>query len=85
LSSVSAKIKRLKGLKMDEIGVRLAQRVAILSERSGWSKHGKLPSDEQLLSLTSAGLTSIADVIDHLRTRREPHFFASFEGKDQTL
>ena len=70
---------------MDEIGVRLAQRVAILSERSGWSKHGKLPSDEQLLSLTSAGLTSIADVIDHLRTRRDPHFFASFEGKDQTL
>lgn len=70
---------------MDEIGVRLAQRVAILSERSGWSKQGKLPSDEELLSLTSADLMSISAVIDRLRTRREPSFFASFEAKDQTL
>ena len=70
---------------MDEIGVRVAQRVAILSERSGWSKHAKLPSDEQFLSLTAAELKSIPDVIDHLRTRREPRFFASFEAKDQAL
>jgi hypothetical protein len=85
LSSVAAKIKKLKGLKMDEIGVRIAQRVAILSERSGWSKYAKLPTDEQFLNLTAADLTSISDIIAHLRTRQEPRFFAAFEGKDQTL
>ena len=70
---------------MDEISVRVAQRVAILSERSGWSRHVNLPSDEQLLSLLAARWTSTSALVAHLRTRNEPRFFASFDAKDQTL
>ncbi|HSE18610.1 MAG TPA: alginate lyase family protein [Pyrinomonadaceae bacterium] len=56
---------------MDEISVRVAQQVAILSERSGWSKQASLPSDEQLARL--------------MQPRVEPRFFASFESKDETI
>lgn len=85
MSSLSTKIKKLKGLKMDEISVRVAQRVAILSERSGWSRHVNLPSDEQLLGLLATRVTSTSNLVEHLRTRSEPRFFASFDEKDQTL
>jgi len=85
LSSFTTKIKKLKGLKMDEISVRVAQRVAILSERSGWSRHVNLPSDEQLLALLAARWTSTTDLVEHLRTRSEPRFFASLAAKEQTL
>src|SRR6185503_14654351 len=66
-----SKLKKLKGLTMDEISVRVAQRVAILSERGGWSKHASLPSDDQLARL--------------MQTRVEPQFFASFKSKDETV
>ena len=56
---------------MDEISVRVAQQVAILSERGGWSKQASLPSDEQLLKL--------------MQTRVEPRFFASFAAKVETI
>jgi hypothetical protein len=91
LTSFTAKIKKLKGLKMDEISVRVAQQVAILSERSGWSKKVSLPSDEQLLNLLGPDLseasyfTCITDVAEHLRLRNEPRFFASFDSKEHTL
>src|SRR5215213_6394090 len=85
MSSFTTKIKKLKGLKMDEISVRVAQRVAILSERSGWSRHVNLPSDEQLLGLLSARWTSTSALLEHLSTRSEPRFFASFDAKEQTL
>ena len=68
---ILSKIKKLKRLSMDEISVRVAQQVAILSERSGWSKQASLPSDEQLARL--------------MQTRVEPRFFASFESKEQTI
>ena len=70
---------------MDEISVRLAQRVAILGERSGWSRHVNLPGDEQLLSLLAGRWTTTSDLVKHLRTRNEPRFFASFTARDQTL
>ena len=56
---------------MDEISVRVAQRVAILSERGGWSKQASLPTDEQLAKL--------------MQPRVEPRFFASFNSKDETV
>lgn len=71
MSSFKTKIKKLKGLSVDEIGVRVAQQVAILSERRGWSKQASLPSDEQFTKL--------------LHTRVEPRFFASFHSKDETI
>src|SRR5215212_4859947 len=72
MSSLTTKIKKLKGLKMDEISVRVAQQVAILSERSGWSRYATLPTDEQLVSLYDSGRDS------------RSAFFASFESKEQT-
>ncbi len=71
LSSFTTKIKKLKRLRMDEISVRVAQQVAILSERGGWSKQASLPSDEQLRKL--------------MQTRVEPRFFASFAAKVETI
>src|ERR1043165_2672886 len=72
LTSLTTKIKKLKGLKMDEISVRVAQQVAILSERSGWSRHVNLPTDEQLRSLQNSGV------------QNEPRFFVSFETRAET-
>jgi hypothetical protein len=69
--AILSKIKKLKRLSMDEISVRVAQQVAILSERSGWSKQASLPSDEQLARLMQA--------------RVEPRFFASFAAKAETI
>jgi hypothetical protein len=68
---------------MDEISVRVAQQVAILSERSGWSRHASLPTDEELLSLLAAPPAS--DLAEHLRTRTAPRFFASFNNREETL
>lgn len=85
MSSLTTKIKKLKGLKMDEIGVRVAQRVAILSERSGWSRQISLPSDEQLLSLLNSGLHSTSALVERVRVRDQPRFFPSFDAKDLTL
>jgi hypothetical protein len=85
LSSFSKKIKKLKGLRMDEISVRVAQQVAILSERGGWSRQASLPTDEQLLKLLSSHSQSTAAVVEHLRTRVEPRFFVPFAAKTETL
>ena len=76
---------------MDEISVRVAQQVAILSERSGWSRKVNLPSDEQLQGLLGSDsskasyLTSITNLVEHPRLRNAPRFFASFDSKEQTL
>jgi hypothetical protein len=85
LSSFTTKIKKLKGLSVDEIGVRVAQQVAILSERRGWSRHASLPSDDQLLKLVHSRWQSTEDLAQHVRTRSEPHFFAPFAAKDETV
>ena len=85
MSSFTTKIKKLKGLSVDEIGVRMAQQVAILSERGGWSKLTNLPNDEQLLKLMTAAWQSTDALAKHVRTRVEPHFFASFDSKAETL
>lgn len=58
---------------MDEISVRVAQQVAILSERSGWSRHVNLPTDEQFRSL----LYSVVP--------NDTRFFVSFDAREQTL
>jgi hypothetical protein len=85
LSSFTTKIKKLKRLRMDEISVRVAQQVAILSERSGLSRQANLPSDDQLISLLDLHLDSIPAFILHLQFRTEPHFFPSFNSKAETI
>src|SRR6476620_4820732 len=85
LSSFTTKIKKLKNLSVDEISVRVAQQVAILSERRGWSRHASLPSDEQLLKLVHSRWGSVEDLVQHVRTRSEPHFFVPFVAKNETV
>jgi hypothetical protein len=85
LSSLTTKIKKLKGLKMDEISVRVAQQVAILSERSGLSRQINLPSDDQLLALFDSNFPSTTVLVEHLRTNSAPHFFTSFNSRDETV
>ena len=85
MSSFTSKIKKLKSLKRDEISVRVAQQVAILSERRGWSKHASLPSDEQLLKLLVVPTQSTEALAQHLRTRSEPQFFVPFVAKNETV
>jgi hypothetical protein len=97
LSSLTTKIKKLKGLKMDEIGVRVAQQVAILSERGGWSKQINLPSDDQLLGLLSGDLRSdlnsdlrsdlnpTSAFVERVRRRNQQLFFSSFDSKNHTV
>lgn len=70
---------------MDEIGVRVAQQVAILSERSGLSKQGSLPSDEQLIGLLNPGFDSTSALVAHLRLRDQSRFFVAFADKDLTV
>ena len=70
---------------MDEISVRVAQQVAILSERGGWSRQASLPSDEQVLKLMHARWQSTEALVQHLRTRVEPQFFVSFAARTETL
>jgi heparinase II/III-like protein len=86
LSSFTRKIKKLRGLKIDEISLRVAQQVAILSERSGWSRQVSLPSDEHLLKLMATPeWKSTSTLVEHLRTRLEPHFFAAFASRETTV
>jgi len=68
---------------MDEIGVRVAQQVAILSERSGLSKQTSLPTDEELLTLFDSGFKSLSDFLEQRRQRTEPRFFSGFDSKDE--
>ena len=84
MSSLTKKIKKLKGLRPDEISVRVAQKVAILSERSGLSKQGSLPSDEQLVRLLNPGLNSTSALVERLRLRDRSNFFLGVADKDLT-
>lgn len=70
---------------MDEIGVRVAQQVAILSERSGLSKKISLPSNEELLTLCNSSFPSTAVLVEHLRSKEGPQFFAALSSQAETL
>lgn len=85
MSSLTAKIKKLKGLKLDEISVRVAQQVAILSERGGWSRQASLPTDEQLVGLLNSGLSSAPALAERVRSTARPRFFPGLETKETTL
>lgn len=67
---------------MDEIGVRVAQQVAILSERSGLSKQISLPSDDELLALFDSGFKSLSEFLEQRRLRTEPRFFPAADPEE---
>ncbi|HEX5873581.1 MAG TPA: alginate lyase family protein, partial [Pyrinomonadaceae bacterium] len=66
-------LRKLKNASLDELRVRAAQRVAAFSERHGWSRLAKLPTDRELDGLVS------------LNGRVEAKFFASFESPEKTV
>src|ERR1043165_690330 len=65
------KLQKLKNASLHELRVRATQQISAFSERRGWSKLVKLPSDESFSSLISA-------------SHSEPAFFASFQSPEQT-
>ena len=85
MSSLTKKLKKLKTLRLDEISVRVAQQVAILSERRGWSKQVSLPSDDELVGLLKSPLTSTKSLLEELHSQDRPRFFKSFDSTDDTL
>ena len=85
MRSLTTKIRKLKGLKRDELGVRIAQQLAIFSERSGWSRQVNLPTDEELLNLIDSNATSLDFLTEAFRRKGAPHFFSSFDSKEKTV
>src|ERR1043165_8837710 len=65
------KLQKLKNASLHELRVRATQQISAFSERRGWSKLVKLPSDESFSSLISA-------------SHSEPAFFASFRSPEKT-
>src|SRR5688500_14620720 len=67
------KLEKLKNASLHELRVRAAQKIAALSERHGWSKLGRLPSDEEFAAL-----------FVHRDGGSEPTFFPSFKSPETT-
>ncbi|HEU4509944.1 MAG TPA: hypothetical protein VFR78_17050, partial [Pyrinomonadaceae bacterium] len=67
------KLRKLKDASLDELRVRAAQRVAAFSERRGWSRLAKLPTDREFEALVASN------------GRVEAKFFASFESPEETI
>jgi hypothetical protein len=70
---------------MDELTVRVAQQVAILSERGGWSRQCSVPSDDELLGLMKSHVTSTQVLLKELHSKNRPSFFPSFDSIDVTV
>lgn len=66
-------LRRLKNASFNELRVRAAQKLAAFSERQGWSKLVKLPSDEEFRAL----------IIDTDGTKK-PRFFAGLSALEKT-
>ena len=64
-------LAKLKNASLHELRVRAAQQFSAFSERRGWSRLVKLPSDEAFSSLLNT-------------SHSEPTFFASFQSPQQT-
>ena len=79
-------LEKLKNASLHELRVRAAQRVAAFSERRGWSPLVKLPADETFASLlTLDKATAVDGLLEHFRSRSQPHFFGSFQNPETTV
>jgi hypothetical protein len=79
-------LEKLKNASLHELRVRAAQRVAAFSERRGWSPLVKLPADETFASLlTLDKATAVDGLLEHFRSRSQPHFFGSFQDRETTV
>jgi hypothetical protein len=78
----------LKGRSLKELRERGAQAARACAEQSGLSALARIPGDAPFFSLIDAtqldaATISAENLLDHLRTRRQPRFFPGFdEGED---
>jgi len=79
------KLEKLKSASLHELRVRATQRMAAFSERRGWSPLGKVPTDDELLSLLlPQTITAADDLLDHFRQRSQPTFFDSLRSPEKS-
>ena len=79
-------LEKLKNASLHELRVRAAQRVAAFSERRGWSRLVKLPEDDAFAALLTLDRTTAVDsLLEHFRSRNQPHFFGSFQNPETTF
>src|SRR5215831_7517421 len=71
-------LQKLKSASLHELRVRAAQQVSALSERYGWSRLAKLPSDDVFVS-------PLSDLLEHFRLRSAPSFFGGFRSPERTV
>ncbi|HZE73295.1 MAG TPA: alginate lyase family protein [Pyrinomonadaceae bacterium] len=90
MPTTGKKLKKLRRLSLDEVKVRTSQKLSALLERQGWSSLTRVPEDPEFLARldpTKAGreVWSAQEVLEHLRARSAPKFFASFHDRAATL
>jgi hypothetical protein len=90
MTRVLKKLKKLQGRSLREMRVRGQQALAAFKERRGWSEQAAEPETERFLKTISTELSGSAEasaesLLENFRKRREPHFFASFDNREETL
>ena len=79
------KLQKLKNASLQELRVRATQSMTAFSERRGWSPLGKVPTDDELLSLLLPQTIRAADdLLDHFRHRSAPAFFDGLQSPEKT-
>ena len=68
------KLRKLRGVSLDELRVRGSQALAAFAERSNWSRKSKLPSDE-----------AIQQLFDRDKFGERATFFAGFDDPQATV
>src|SRR3712207_90981 len=90
MTRVLKKLKKLRGRSLREMRVRGRQALAAFNERRGWSEQAAVPETKRFLKRMSAEFNVSAEpsaesLLENFRTRREPHFFAPFDNREETL
>lgn len=77
-------LRKLKNASLDELRERAAQRTSAFSERRGWSKLVRLPTDQEFTSCFIVPKTKSNGLIEYFRARTSPEFFKSFDKREET-
>jgi hypothetical protein len=90
ISGALKKLRKLKGITLDEVRVRAAQKAAAVAEQRDWSSLTRVPEDPEFLELldwtkTSRELWSASELLEYFRSRTEPTFFAAFSDRNSTV
>ncbi|HYP01183.1 MAG TPA: heparinase II/III family protein, partial [Pyrinomonadaceae bacterium] len=83
------KLKKLRGVGLEELRVRGAQGLSARAERLRLSSQTRVPADARFFKLLDAGRMNLSpptpeNVLEHFRTRRAPCFFAAFDDEAAT-